>query len=212
MPASGAVRPGRVTRRDGVSFSKAARMGVMDVDEVVTVVDYDPKWPAAFAAEAARLRACVVPPVTEIHHVGSTAVRGLAGKPIIDLLLGVPDFKEAPRVADLLEQIGYENFGEMFISGRYYLRSRGEQHFNVAVAGTAGSFFDTQLTVRDYLRAHPAAAAEYATQKRKALSEGARMFSTYSQRKQAAVEGLMSAALAWKSRLHEESVENGIRR
>lgn len=149
----------------------------MDVDGIVAVVDYDPNWPAAFAAESARLRARVVPPVTEILHVGSTAVPGLAGKPVIDLLLGVPDFNEAPRVADLLEQLGHENFGEIFIPGRYYLRSRGEQHFNVAVAGTASSFFDTQLAVRDYLRAHPAAAAEYATHKRNALSEGARMFS-----------------------------------
>jgi len=49
----------------GGLLPKAASAGVVDVDEVITVVDYDPQWPAVFAAEAARLRRCVVPPVTE---------------------------------------------------------------------------------------------------------------------------------------------------
>ena len=118
----------------------------MDVDEVVTVADYDPQWPAVFAAEAARLRRCVVPPVTEIHHVGSTAVPGLAGKPIVDLLLGVPDFREAPRVADLLEQTS-ENCSS---AGDTTCASGGEQHFNVAVAEGALDVTGPPATLREW--------------------------------------------------------------
>jgi len=111
------------------------------------------------------------------------------------LLLRLEAFEEQPSINAFSTRtkcaggIG-RDFGEMFIPGRYYLRKRGEQHFNVAVAQTASSFFDTQLAVRDYLCAHPTAAAEYAAQKRKAVSDGARMFSTYSQRKQATSKGL----------------------
>jgi GrpB-like predicted nucleotidyltransferase (UPF0157 family) len=92
---------------------------------------------------------------------------------------------------------GYEDFGEIFIPGRLYLRRRGPPHFNVAMAEEGGLFFRAQVAVRDYLRAHPDEVRAYAEEKRKAYDRGARLFSTYSQQKNAFVTSLVERALAW---------------
>lgn len=52
----------------------------------ITVVDYDPDWPRQFQAEAARIRAVLGNNCAAIYHIGSTAVPGLAAKPILDIM------------------------------------------------------------------------------------------------------------------------------
>lgn len=61
----------------------------------IEVHDYDPAWPGMFAQERARLQAALGSRAIAIEHVGSTAVPGLAAKPIIDLLVGVENLAEA---------------------------------------------------------------------------------------------------------------------
>ncbi|WP_395845169.1 GrpB family protein [Archangium violaceum] len=65
------------------------------------------------------------------------------------------------------------------------------------MAEEGGAFFTAQLAVRDYLRAHPDEVKAYADEKRKAYAHGARLFSTYSQQKNAFVTSLVERALAW---------------
>jgi len=55
----------------------------------VEIVAYDPRWPQQFALEAARIRAVLAEPSLEVEHHGSTAVPGLAAKPVIDMLVAV---------------------------------------------------------------------------------------------------------------------------
>ena len=57
----------------------------------IRVVDYDPAWPELFGREAERIRGALGDRVVQLEHVGSTSVPGLAAKPIIDILLIVPD-------------------------------------------------------------------------------------------------------------------------
>ena len=60
----------------------------------IVVSDYDPSWPALFAQERARIAQALAPFALAIEHVGSTAVPGLPSKPIIDLLVGVPNLEQ----------------------------------------------------------------------------------------------------------------------
>ncbi len=77
------------------------------MDDIV-LVPYDPRWPVLFQEEAVRIRHLLDDLVTRIEHIGSTAVSGLAAKPIIDLLVGVRSLREAEqRAVPLLEAIGY---------------------------------------------------------------------------------------------------------
>lgn len=104
--------------------------------------------------------------VTRVEHFGGTAIPGMSGKPIIDLLIGVVDLG-APSVfvENALVGFGYESFGEIFIAARVYLRKRGPPHFNVAVCKGGGEFWNAQLVVRDCLLCHPDDAERYSAEK-----------------------------------------------
>jgi GrpB-like predicted nucleotidyltransferase (UPF0157 family) len=72
-------------------------------DAPIEIVDYDPAWPARFADELDRLTPLL--PDAEIHHFGSTAVPGLAAKPIIDIIALVSDLDEP--IEALVKRAGY---------------------------------------------------------------------------------------------------------
>ncbi|WNG32618.1 GrpB family protein [Archangium violaceum] len=88
-------------------------MKTPEVDEPITLVEPDPQWPALYASEAERVRGVLGAVVTRIEHVGSTAVPGLVGKPIVDLLVGVRSLDEGKTAAPRLVALGYEDFGEV---------------------------------------------------------------------------------------------------
>ena len=72
----------------------------------VTLADYDPDWPVLFTRETARIRAALGGRAVQIEHVGSTSVPGLAAKPIIDILLAVPDSSDEQAYVPALERAG----------------------------------------------------------------------------------------------------------
>ncbi|MFP2905159.1 GrpB family protein [Pyxidicoccus sp. 3LFB2] len=74
--------------------------------EHIEVVPYDPAWPAAFEALAARLRAALGDVALCIEHVGSTSVPGLPAKPVIDIDLTVPDSRDEESYRPALEAAG----------------------------------------------------------------------------------------------------------
>jgi GrpB-like predicted nucleotidyltransferase (UPF0157 family) len=171
-----------------------------DADEPIELTDYDPRWPDLYREEATLVRAALGTDALRSEHMGSTAVPGLSGKPVIDILVGTASLEIAKKSASKLAALEYEDFGELFIPGRIYLRRRGKsrQQFDVALAAVDSEFYATQLAVRDFLRAHPGEAAAYAEEKKKAYAAGARLFSTYSQAKGAFVASLIERARAWK--------------
>jgi GrpB-like predicted nucleotidyltransferase (UPF0157 family) len=74
----------------------------------VAVVPYDPEWPRRFEAERAVLERVLAPWLEDgIHHVGSTAIPGIAAKPVIDMIAGVRDFDEARAAFEPLREQSY---------------------------------------------------------------------------------------------------------
>lgn len=88
----------------------------------VHVVDHSPAWGKLFREEAERISRALGASLTEIHHIGSTAVPRLAAKPVIDIMPVARNLKEADEKRELLEALGYEWCGELGIPGRRYLR------------------------------------------------------------------------------------------
>jgi GrpB-like predicted nucleotidyltransferase (UPF0157 family) len=121
---------------------------------VVRLVPYDAVWPRLYAEEEARIRAVVdLDLPLALEHVGSTAVPGLAAKPILDLLGGYPPGADVQRYIAALVRAGYTHRGESGIPGREFFR-RGEPrayHLHLAVQG--GAFWRDHLAFRDALRA-----------------------------------------------------------
>ncbi|MEV3854184.1 GrpB family protein [Streptomyces sp. NPDC050095] len=73
----------------------------------VTLREYDPRWPVVFDREAARMRELLGHVEHRIEHVGSTSVPGLPAKPVIDVLLIVPDAGDEASYVPALEELGY---------------------------------------------------------------------------------------------------------
>ena len=135
----------------------------------VEVVDYRPEWAEMYAAEAEKIRAVLGENLIEIHHIGSTAVKGLKAKPIIDILAVVSDLVSLDGKNSEFEKAGYECMGEFGIRGRRYFR-KGEEirtHQIHAFGALSANDIERHLAVRDYLRAHDRAAESYGKLKEK---------------------------------------------
>lgn len=74
---------------------------------VANIVDYDPAWPSDFETIRGLIVACLGKDAVSVRHVGSTAVPGLAAKPIIDVDLLVPDVENEPSYLRRLESVGF---------------------------------------------------------------------------------------------------------
>ena len=74
---------------------------------LVTLMPYDPQWPEQFQLRANSIRAALRDELLLIEHVGSTSVPGISAKPIIDIVIAVPDSADESRYIPALEAIGY---------------------------------------------------------------------------------------------------------
>jgi len=130
------------------------------------VVQYDDRWPEQFAALRCRVDAALSAITHKTIHVGSTAVPGLAAKPVIDLDVVVPERSlVAPAVA-ALEAAGWRHEGDLGVPGRQAFEPVPDQvyhHLYLVVADSPAH--RDHLDLRDYLRAHPAECARYAALK-----------------------------------------------
>ena len=129
----------------------------------VFVTPYDEEWPGLYGLEKERLASVLGAAAAHIHHVGSTSVRGLCAKPVIDILVESPDLEMIEDVTSELEGLGYEAKGEYGIPDRrYFSRPPGS---GLAVHVHCFRFDHEQigrlLRFRDYLRAHPPEASRY---------------------------------------------------
>ena len=87
----------------------------------VQVVSYNPAWPELFLAEQRRLQLALGVDSSLIVHVGSTAVPGLAAKPIIDILVAIDDLADYERYIPLLADLGYTFMPERVFADRVFL-------------------------------------------------------------------------------------------
>ena len=132
---------------------------------------YDPEAPALFRAEAGLL-ASALPVARAIEHVGSTAVPDLAGKPTIDIAVGMPSLVLAAEDFARMYALGYAYGGD---HGRpQHVFRKGESvpwRFLVHVVEHNGAMWRDFLRFRDHLRAHPEAARAYSALKTRLLAE-----------------------------------------
>jgi GrpB-like predicted nucleotidyltransferase (UPF0157 family) len=137
------------------------------MSEPVFVVPYDPKWPSLFTLERSRVEAVLGSWAQAIEHVGSTAVPGLDAKPVIDLMVGVRDVRNADRCIRPLEGIGYSYWAEnpnperaLFV--KFVDAGRTSHTHNLHVVEISGDLWNDRLVFRDYLRARLETARGYA--------------------------------------------------
>jgi GrpB-like predicted nucleotidyltransferase (UPF0157 family) len=176
----------------------------------VTIVDFDPGWPSEFERIAERLRAAVGGDALRIDHIGSTSVPGLPGKDVIDVQVTVADEDALERAAASLGSSGWRRSPRIDRDHRvpglpedgaqwrkaFFDALAGDRdiHLHVRMEGRANQRY--ALLFRDYLRAHPGAAAAYAEVKR-GLAELAPDTGSYADAKDPACDLVYLAAERW---------------
>lgn len=140
--------------------------------EPVEVVPPDPAWAGRAAREIVALRTALAPwLVDDVHHVGSTAVPGLAAKPIIDLMAGVRSVAGAAAADDAVAGLGYE-LVPPGIDGRPWRRTyikprRARRYAHLHLVEPAHPRWAESLTFRDRLQRDAAVRRAYASLKRR---------------------------------------------
>ena len=168
-------------------------------DPAVRIVDHDPAWPARAAAELRRIAGALGAVAVRLEHVGSTAVPGLAAKPIVDLQVSVDALEPRERYVAPLERLGY-----LFVpapeSPDYHFFGRPPErprafHVHVCEAGSEQEL--RHVAVRDFLRAHPAEAERYAAVKREVAARHLEDRLAYIEGKDEYVAALERRATSW---------------
>ena len=151
-----------VTWKDG-QWSNAA-------EDPIEIADYDPSWPASFEAEAVAIRQALAGfGELSVEHIGSTAVPGLAAKPVVDVMVVIADESRWPAVVAPLEGLGYAYWLDdprpkrmFFVKGMPPFGTRRTHHVHVMLPDEAVR----RRLFRDHLAARPDEAACYVALKR----------------------------------------------
>lgn len=141
------------------------------MNEPVRIVDYDAEWGTLFELEQRLILSALPAGSFELHHVGSTAVPGLASKPIIDLILAVPQLSSAAELIPQLESLGYLYQPDSGEHDRLYLRKGSPRSHHLHIVEQGSESLVRHLAFRDYLRTHPEKAQEYGELKKRLATE-----------------------------------------
>lgn len=146
----------------------------------VEIVDYDPAWPALFAADRASLLARLGSLVDDIHHIGSTSVPGLAAKPKIDIDAVLRADSLVPEAIVRVRTSGaYEYHGDPYGDGRWTFTRGRSSGTRLYLCGPDNEAHRKRLLFRDWLRAYPKCAADYEALKRRLAAEANGDFERY---------------------------------
>ena len=141
----------------------------------VAVLTYDEQWKQDFLMIKDELITALGQLAMRIDHVGSTSVKGLSAKPIIDIDVVIKDYTVLEEVVSALGAIGYRHEGNLGITGREAFKYDGKEHLrkhHLYVCPEDSPELKRHIAFRDYLRTHPDAVREYSRIK----EEGAKRY------------------------------------
>ncbi len=166
------------------------------VDGPIDLAEYDPTWPALYEREAARIRSLLGPRVRLLEHVGSTAVAGLAAKPVIDMLLAVADPADEPDYVRALEAGGYVLRIREPDWHEHRLFKGPDTNINLHVFAARSREIERMLAFRDRLRTHDDERRRYEDVKRELAARQWTYVQHYADAKGEVVEAIVARALA----------------
>jgi GrpB-like predicted nucleotidyltransferase (UPF0157 family) len=160
----------------------------------IALADYDPNWPVLFAREAACIRAALGDRAVQVEHAGSTSVPGLAAKPIIDIVLAVPDSSDEEAYVPALEAAGYALRAREPGWFEHRMFKGPDTDINLHVFTVGSAEIDRMLLFRDWLRAHDDDRGAYQQVKHDLAKRTWRHVQHYADAKTEIVEQIMARA------------------
>ena len=172
--------------------------------EPVELHSYDPAWPAAFIRERDLIAPLFPRPPLVIEHMGSTAVPGMAAKPILDLIVLVGDLRDGHAAVPALEALGYSFWAANPDKTKLYL-AKGlppapARTHHLHIHDDAAEV-ERHLIFRDHLRSSPEAAAAYLALKRTLAERFRDDRESYSRQKTQFVDDIVQALGGAKRRV-----------
>ncbi len=119
---------------------------------VVQVVPFEEDWPTKYEEEQTRLCGVLAGGMQAIEHIGSTAVRGLDAKPIIDIAVRLATTALVPKVVDGLASLDYSYQGEFGLSGRHFFIKGEPRAFHLHLVDDTTNHWQRWIAFRDALR------------------------------------------------------------
>ncbi|WP_411965607.1 GrpB family protein [Haloferax sp. YSMS24] len=163
--------------------------------DTVELVPHDPAWEDAYDAEVERLQSELDTTGLGFEHVGSTAIPGIAAKPIVDMLLLVSDLEDTDELASELDAAGYEERPNDVPDRRFFARGppSNRTHY-LSVTERGSDCHREQVAFRDALRADPELAAEYDSLKHELADASPDDRTTYTDAKSSFVRSVLEDA------------------
>jgi GrpB-like predicted nucleotidyltransferase (UPF0157 family) len=168
------------------------------VSSSILIVDYDPRWPEMFVLERDRVRSALGTRALRIEHAGSTAVPGLAAKPVIDVVLEVANSAQEAEYAPNLEANGYALTIREPEWNEHRLFKRHDPAVNLHVFSAGCEEIDRMLLFRDWLRGNDADRDLYGRTKRALAQRKWERVQDYADAKSDVVNEIVTRAEAQK--------------
>jgi GrpB-like predicted nucleotidyltransferase (UPF0157 family) len=163
----------------------------------VVVVEYDAHWPATFEALRSRVAGALGELAAAIEHIGSTAVPGMAAKPIVDMDVLLKSGSDLMLAIQGLAALGYVHRGDLGIAGREAFAAPPDTPaHHLYVCPQESQEYRRHLALRDYLRANDADAAAYSELKRSLAARFREDRAAYAEGKREFIERLLQQAIA----------------
>ena len=156
---------------------------------------YTPSWTRRFAAEKRRLAHYLPARGVHLEHIGSTAVPGLAAKPIIDIAIAIPSFKRLTATTKALVRSGYTYKGEYGLSGRHFFTLGDPVTIHLHLVEPTSEHWVKWLAFRDYLITWPKEAARYDRFKHTLARRFANNRDGYTKAKSPFIDAMLAKAL-----------------
>jgi GrpB-like predicted nucleotidyltransferase (UPF0157 family) len=186
-------KPGRTaSSEEEIHASWVAEPPVLN--STVTLAEYNPDWPRLYEREAARIRSVLGDRVVQLEHIGSTSVPGLCAKPIIDVLLAVPDSADEAGYLPALEAAGYRLVIREPQWNEHRCFKGPDTNVNLHVYSPGCAEIDRYLRFRERLRSNENDRELYARTKRELAARTWKYIQNYADAKSDVVDAILARA------------------
>ncbi|WP_207496766.1 GrpB family protein [Aridibaculum aurantiacum] len=173
-------------------------------NEKIIIEEYSPNWASVFQQLRSIYLRHLADVVTDVQHVGSTSVVGLAAKPIIDIDLVIPNRENLVVVIKRLHLLGYDHRGDLGIKDREAFKRRSDHvpfdphirtwpNHHLYVCPSDSIALKNHLALRDFLFRHPAQATAYGELKKRLALEHPYDIDRYIEGKTPFITGVLRA-------------------
>ena len=181
-----------------VVISSAVGDDTDNAEEPVEIIQYDAEWTAKFGKEREIIQGAFADPYIEVHHIGSTAVPGLAAKPIIDILVAMDSISDRDAMRRRLHPLGYVNVPYPDDDKRLFFKKGVPREYHVHIVKRNSWTYWRLLLFRDYLISDLELRTQYERLKKELASKYETDREAYSDAKTDFIERAVTERVRWR--------------